>query len=87
MKIFCPGIRENANKQDQKRVLNYNQFTKLADDNCFAVIGRPIYEGNALENIKKIVKRKREIGNIYYKNLKNKNELYIHFRKNNSFRK
>ena len=55
MKIFCPGIRENANKQDQKRVLNYNQFTKLADDNCFAVIGRPIYEGNALENIKKIV--------------------------------
>ncbi len=55
MKIFCPGIRENTNKQDQKRVLNYNQFTKLADDNCFAVIGRPIYEGNALENIKKIV--------------------------------
>ena len=52
MKIFCPGIRESTSKQDQKRVLNYSEFNKLADDNCFAVIGRPIYEGNALENIK-----------------------------------
>jgi orotidine-5'-phosphate decarboxylase len=55
MKIFCPGIRESTSKQDQKRVLNYSEFNKLADDNCFAVIGRPIYEGNALENIKKII--------------------------------
>ena len=46
MKIFCPGIRGEGNKQDQKRTLSYKEFIEIADDKCFAVIGRPIYEGN-----------------------------------------
>ena len=55
IKIFCPGIRGNENIQDQKRTLSYKEFNAIADDKCFAVIGRPIYEGNALENIKDII--------------------------------
>ena len=55
MKIFCPGISLEGNKQDQKRTLSYKEFIEIADDKCFAVIGRPIYEGNPLENIKKII--------------------------------
>jgi len=55
IKIFCPGIREDQNIQDQKRTLNYREFSALADDKCFAVIGRPIYEGDPLINIKKII--------------------------------
>ena len=55
IKIFCPGIRGNQNTQDQKRTLSYKEFNSIADDKCFAVIGRPIYEGDPLENIKKII--------------------------------
>jgi len=55
IKIFCPGIRGNQNTHDQKRTLSYKEFNAIADDKCFAVIGRPIYEGNALENIKTII--------------------------------
>ena len=55
IKIFCPGIREDGKTQDQKRTLSYKEFNDVADDKCFAVIGRPIYEGNPLENIKKII--------------------------------
>jgi len=55
IKIFCPGIRGDQNTQDQKRTLSYKEFSAIADDKCFAVIGRPIYEGNALENIKTII--------------------------------
>ena len=55
IKIFCPGIRGNQNTQDQKRTLSYKEFNAIADDKCYAVIGRPIYEGNALENIKIII--------------------------------
>ena len=55
IKIFCPGIRGNQNTQDQKRTLSYKEFNAFADDKCFAVIGRPIYDGNALENIKEII--------------------------------
>jgi len=55
IKIFCPGIRGDQNYQDQKRTLSYKEFNAIADDKCFAVIGRPIYEGNPLENIKKII--------------------------------
>ena len=55
IKIFCPGIRGNHNTQDQKRTLSYKEFNAIADDKCFAVIGRPIYEGCPLENIKKII--------------------------------
>ena len=55
IKIFCPGIRSADNVQDQKRTLSYKEFSSMADDRCFAVIGRPIYEGNSIENIKKII--------------------------------
>ena len=56
LKIFCPGIRGKEDKQDQKRVMSYADFSKIADDKCFAVIGRPIIEGDPLKNIKKIIK-------------------------------
>jgi|TARA_B110001452_G_C15220270_1_gene423023 orotidine-5'-phosphate decarboxylase len=55
IKIFCPAIRADIDTQDQKRTLSYREFNRLADDKCFAVIGRPIYIGNPLENIKKII--------------------------------
>jgi len=55
IKIFCPGIRSEEDKNDQKRVLSYANFSKIADDKCFAVIGRPIIEGNPVQNIKKII--------------------------------
>jgi orotidine-5'-phosphate decarboxylase len=55
IKIFCPGIRGDDKKHDQKRTLSYKEFNDIADENCFAVIGRPIYEGDPLENIKKII--------------------------------
>tara|TARA_B100000700_G_scaffold305707_1_gene380029 strand:- start:3131 stop:3802 length:672 start_codon:yes stop_codon:yes gene_type:complete len=53
--IFCPGIRGAEDKQDQKRVMSYADFSKIADDKCFAVIGRPIIEGDPVQNIKKII--------------------------------
>ena len=55
LKIFCPGIRSGKDTQDQKRVMNYADFSKIADDKCFAVIGRPIIEGDPVQNIKKII--------------------------------
>ena len=56
LKIFCPGIRgEEDKKHDQKRVMSYANFSKIADDKCFAVIGRPIIEGDPVQNIKKII--------------------------------
>ena len=57
LKIFCPGIRgEEDKKHDQKRIMSYADFSKIADDKCFAVIGRPIYEsGDPVQNIKKII--------------------------------
>ena len=56
LKIFCPGIRGKEDKKhDQKRVMSYNDFSKIADDKCFAVIGRPIIEGDPVQNIKKII--------------------------------
>ena len=54
--LFCPGIRSNKNnKQDQKRTASYAEFKKIADDKCFAVIGRPIYEGDPRKNIENIL--------------------------------
>ncbi len=55
LKIFCPGIREGEAKQDQKRTMSYADFSRFADDKCFAVIGRPIIEGDPVQNIKKII--------------------------------
>ncbi len=55
LKIFCPGIRSGEDKQDQKRVVSYADFSKIADDKCLAVIGRPIIEGDPVQNLKKII--------------------------------
>ena len=55
IKIFCPGIRGSQSVQDQKRILSYREFNAIADNKCFAVIGRPIYVGDPLENIKRII--------------------------------
>ena len=56
LKIFCPGMRGAEDKKhDQKRVMSYEDFSKIADDKCFAVIGRPIIEGDPVQNIKKII--------------------------------
>ena len=56
-KIICPGIREKNNDQnDQKATLSYSEFNRLANDNTFCVIGRPIYaEGDPEINIKNII--------------------------------
>ena len=60
LKIFCPGIRSGDDKKhDQKRVMAYNEFSTVADDKCFAVIGRPIIEGDPVQNIKKIIQSKK----------------------------
>ena len=60
LKIFCPGIRgEEDKKHDQKRVMSYANFSKIVDDKCFAVIGRPIIEGDPVQNIKKIIQSKK----------------------------
>tara|TARA_B100000579_G_scaffold122685_1_gene98785 strand:+ start:5081 stop:5764 length:684 start_codon:yes stop_codon:yes gene_type:complete len=58
LKIFCPGIRgDDERKHDQKRVMSYANFSKIIDNKCFAVIGRPIYEnGDPIQNLKKIIK-------------------------------
>ncbi len=55
LKIFCPGIRSGQTTEDQKRVMSYADFSKIADEKCFAVIGRPIIEGDPVQNIKKII--------------------------------
>ena len=60
LKIFCPGIRSGEEKQDQKRVMSYSNFSKIADDKCFAVIGRPIIEGDPVQNIKKILQSAKQ---------------------------
>ena len=56
LKIFCPGIRDHdGEKHDQKRVVSYADFSKISDEKSFAVIGRPIIEGDPVQNIKKII--------------------------------
>ena len=56
LKIFCPGIRVDEDKKhDQKRVVSYADFSKISDEKSFAVIGRPIIEGDPVQNIKKII--------------------------------
>ena len=56
LKIFCPGIRGDEDKKhDQKRVVSYADFSKISDEKSFAVIGRPIIEGDPVQNIKKSI--------------------------------
>ena len=57
-KIICPGIRseKDQGKDDQSATMSYSEFNKLANENAYCVIGRPIYQsGNPVDNLKKII--------------------------------
>ena len=57
-KIICPGIRseKDQGQDDQSATMSYSNFNKLADENTYCVIGRPIYQsGNPIDNLKKII--------------------------------
>lgn len=51
--IITPGIRFNANLNDQKRILTPKQAYKNGSD--WLVIGRPITKGNIKNNIQKLI--------------------------------
>ena len=53
LKCFTPGIRQNKNKNDQKRTMNAKQALKEGSD-CL-IIGRPITEGDPKKNIQEIL--------------------------------
>ena len=53
LKCFTPGIRQNKNKNDQKRTMNAKEALKEGSD-CL-IIGRPITEGDPKKNIQEIL--------------------------------
>jgi orotidine-5'-phosphate decarboxylase len=53
LKCFTPGIRQDENKDDQKRTMNARQALEEGSD-CL-IIGRPITIGNPKKNIKEIL--------------------------------
>ncbi len=53
LKCFTPGIRQNKNKNDQKRTMNAKQALEAGSD-CL-IIGRPITKGDPKKNIKEIL--------------------------------
>ena len=53
LKCFTPGIRQNENKNDQKRTMNAKQALEAGSD-CL-IIGRPIIKGNPKKNIQEIL--------------------------------
>ena len=53
LKCFTPGIRQENNKDDQKRTMNANEAIKAGSD-CL-IIGRPITEGDPKKNIQEIL--------------------------------
>ena len=53
LKCFTPGIREDKNKNDQKRTMNARQALQEGSD-CL-IIGRPITSGDPKKNIQKIL--------------------------------
>ena len=53
LKCFTPGIRQDANKNDQKRTMNAKEALEEGSD-CL-IIGRPITKGNPKKNIQKIL--------------------------------
>ena len=53
LKCFTPGIRQDENKNDQKRTMNAKQALKEGSD-CL-IIGRPITKGDPKKNIQKIL--------------------------------
>ena len=53
LKCFTPGIRQDENKDDQKRTMNAKQALEEGSD-CL-IIGRPITEGDPKKNIQEIL--------------------------------
>tara|TARA_B110001452_G_scaffold233589_1_gene211484 strand:+ start:873 stop:1547 length:675 start_codon:yes stop_codon:yes gene_type:complete len=53
LKCFTPGIRQDKNKNDQKRTLNAKQALEAGSD-CL-IIGRPITIGDPKKNIQEIL--------------------------------
>jgi|TARA_B110001452_G_scaffold92565_1_gene76310 orotidine-5'-phosphate decarboxylase len=53
LKCFTPGIRQDEDKNDQKRTLNAKQALEAGSD-CL-IIGRPITNGDPKKNIQKIL--------------------------------
>ena len=53
LKCFTPGIRQDENKDDQKRTMNARQALEEGSD-CL-IIGRPITQGDPIKNIQKIL--------------------------------
>ena len=53
LKCFTPGIRQNENKNEQKRTMNAKQALKEGSD-CL-IIGRPITHGDPEKNIQEII--------------------------------
>ena len=53
LKCFTPGIRQNKNKNDQKRTMNAKEALQAGSD-CL-IIGRPITNGDPKKNIQAIL--------------------------------
>ncbi|WP_179850350.1 orotidine 5'-phosphate decarboxylase / HUMPS family protein, partial [Candidatus Pelagibacter communis] len=53
LKCFTPGIRQDKNKDDQKRTMNAKQALDAGSD-CL-IIGRPITNGDPKKNIQNIL--------------------------------
>ena len=53
LKCFTPGIRQNKDKNDQKRTMNAKQAVEAGSD-CL-IIGRPIINGDPKKNIQEIL--------------------------------
>ncbi len=53
LKCFTPGIRQDKNKNDQKRTMSAKQALEAGSD-CL-IIGRPITKGDAKKNIQEIL--------------------------------
>jgi len=53
LKCFTPGIRQDGNKNDQKRTMNAKQALEAGSD-CL-IIGRPITIGDPKKNIQEIL--------------------------------
>ena len=53
LKCFTPGIRQDNNKNDQKRTMNAKEALNAGSD-CL-IIGRPITKGDPKKNIQEIL--------------------------------
>ncbi len=53
LKCFTPGIRQNNNKDDQKRTMSAKEAIEEGSD--FLIIGRPIIKGDPKKNIQEIL--------------------------------